>query len=295
MLATVNVNGEIADGAVARISVFDHGFLYGDGIYETMRTYRGQPFLFDRHMRRLRLSAEMIALRLPWSDAELRARIDATIHAAGLGGVSGHEAYVRLLVTRGVGDLSYDPATCPEPSSVIIVKPHVDLPDRTYDAGVTVALVSTVRNHPATVNPRIKSNNLLNSALAMQEALRRGAFEAVMRNYRNELAELSTANLFVVRDGVALTPSLESGLLAGITREYLFDIGTDLGVPVREAVLRDDDLFTADESFLTSTVREIVPIVAVDGRRIGTGVPGQVTRALLAEYRRRAWTPPRTS
>lgn len=288
MIATVNVNGQIVDGAEARISVFDHGFLYGEGIYETMRTYGGLPFLLERHLRRLRTSARMIALPIPLDDHAIGQRIASTTKAAGFGLGAGHEAYIRLLVTRGVGELSYNPADCPESSIVIIVKPHVNLPARDYEAGVTIAIVSTVRNHPASVNPLVKSNNLLNSALAMQEAIKRGAFEGLMRNYRGELAELSTANLFIVKNGVAITPPLDAGLLAGITREFVFDIGSSLGVPVREAVLHDADLFGADEAFLTSTTRELVPIVQVDSQTIGDGRPGPVTRRLLEGYRREA-------
>jgi branched-chain amino acid aminotransferase len=153
---------------------------------------------------------------------------------------------------------------------------------------VRVALVPIIRNHPGSVNPIIKSNNLLNNALAMQEAIRRGAFEGVMRNYRGELAECTTANLFVVKNGAALTPPLDSGLLPGITREFLFEVGAENGIPVREAVLRDDDLLGADEAFLTSTTREIVPIVQVDDRPIGDSRPGPITLALLKSYRRRA-------
>ncbi len=171
---------------------------------------------------------------------------------------------------------------------VIIVKPLVEPPAETYERGVRVALVDVVRNHPASVNPMIKSNNLLNQALAGQEAFRRGAFEGVMRNYRGELTECTTANLFVVRNGAALTPPLESGLLPGITREFLFEVGRDVGIPVREQVLRDEDLFAADEAFLTSTTREAVPIVQVDERTIGTGSPGPVTWKLLKGFRDRA-------
>lgn len=286
MSATVNVNGRVFDQDHAVISVFDHGFLYGDGVYETLRTYHGRLFLFDRHMRRLRTSADMLALGVPLSNQQITARIGDTMRAARLG--HDREAYVRIIVTRGIGDLSYDPAATPEPSIVLIVKPHVDLPaDMTAD-GVKAALVPIVRNHPGSVNPLIKSNNLLNSALAMQEAVRRGAFEGIMRNYRGELAECSTSNLFVVRDGAALTPPLESGLLPGITREYLLEIGPEAGVPVREQILRDPDLFDADECFLTSTTREIVPIVRVDDRVIGTGKPGPVTGKLLEVLREKA-------
>jgi branched-chain amino acid aminotransferase len=287
MSAMVNVNGRLMDQEHAVIPVFDHGFLYGEGIYETLRTYGGEPFLLDRHMRRLRASAGMIALPVPVSDDEIAARFKSTMAAAGLGGDHG-EAYLRLLITRGVGELSYDPAACGIPTVVIIAKPQVDPPAEAYERGVKVALVDIVRNHPGSVNPLIKSNNLLNNALAMQEAGRRGAFEGVMRNYRGELAECTTANLFIVKDGAALTPPLDAGLLAGITREFVFEVGRDAGIAVREQVLRDADLFGADEAFLTSTTRELVPITSVDARRVGTGMPGPVTLGLLRAFRQKA-------
>jgi len=281
----VNVNGRISDREHAVVSVFDHGFLYGEGVYETLRTYNGRPFLFERHMRRLRNSAGMIALPVPLADAEIGARFDETLQAAGLTGGPGREGYIRLMLTRGVGELSYDPAVCPATSIVVIVKPQVDPPPEAFERGVSVALVSIVRNHPASVNPLIKSNNLLNNAMGMQEAFRGGHYEGVMRNYRGELAECTTANLFVVTRGAALTPPLDAGLLPGITREFLFEIGAERGIPVRESVLRDDDLLGADEAFLTSTTREIVPITRVGVRQIGSGLPGPLTRALLDAYR----------
>ena len=296
MAATVNVNGRITDQEHAVVSVFDHGFLYGEGIYETLRTYNGQPFLFDRHMRRLRNSAGMLALDVPLGDAEIDARFRETMRAAALGADAAHEAYIRILVTRGVGELTYDPAACPASTVVVIVKPNVAPSDEVFARGVRVALVPIVRNHPGSVNPLIKSNNLLNNALAMQEAFRRGAYEGVMRNYRGELSECTQSNLFVVKDGVALTPTLDSGLLPGITRAFLFEVGAEIGIAVKEAVLRDEDLLGADEAFLTSTTRELVPIVKVDDRAIGRGVPGPVTQGLLDGYRRKAQAPtsPRT-
>lgn len=285
MAATVMVNGRITGEKDAVVPVFDHGFLYGEGVYETMRTYNGRPFLYDRHMRRLRKSSAMIALDVPFTDEALADRIQETMRAAALDGA---EAYIRVLLTRGVGDLTYDLRATPSPSLVIIVKPQVDPPPEAYERGVPVVIVSIVRNHPASVNPMIKSNNLMNSALAMQEAYRSGAFEGVMRNYRGELSECTTSNLFIVKNGAALTPPLDSGLLPGITREFVFDLGRETGIPVREQVLRDEDLFQADEAFLTSTTREAVPITSVDGRPIGTGRPGPVTTALLQAFRRAA-------
>ena len=285
-MATVYVNGRITDEREAVVSVFDHGFLYGEGVYETLRTYNQRLFLFDRHARRLRRSAHMIALDLPFSDDHLLDAIRHTMARAGLA----EEAYVRVLVTRGVGELTYDPKATPTHSLVIIVKPQIDPPESAYQDGVAVAIVDIVRNHPGSVNPKIKSNNLMNNALAMQEALRRGAFEGVMRNYRGELTECTTANLFIVKGGVALTPPLDAGLLPGITREFIFEIGDANGISVREAVLRDDDLYGADEAFLTSTTREAVPIVTVDDRAIGTGRVGPVTLRLLDGFRRAART-----
>jgi branched-chain amino acid aminotransferase len=287
MAATVNVNGRVSDQEHAVISVFDHGFLYGEGIYETLRTYNGQPFLFDRHMRRLRKSAGMVALDVPLTDGQIDARFRETMQAAGVG-EPGREAYIRILITRGVGELTYDVAACPSPSIVIIVKPNVDPPPEAFERGVMASLVPIVRNHPGSVNPLIKSNNLLNNALAMQEAFRRGGFEGIMRNYKGELAECTQSNLFIVKNGAALTPPIDAGLLPGITREFLFEVGQDAGIPVREAVLRDEDLFGADEAFLTSTTREAVPIVKVDDRQIGAGTPGPITRALLDGYRKKA-------
>jgi branched-chain amino acid aminotransferase len=288
MAVTVNVNGRVVDQEHAVVSVFDHGFLYGEGVYETIRTFNGRPFLFERHMQRLRNSSGMLALAVPLSDGELLDRCRETMQAAGLGGGASSEAYIRVLVTRGVGDLSYDPKACPVPTVIVIVKPQIDPPDEVYEWGVMIAIVPIVRNHPGSVNPLIKSNNLLNNALAMQEAVRRGAFEGVMRNYRGELAECTQSNLFVVKDSVALTPPLDAGLLPGITRGFLFDIAPEAGVSIREAVLRDDDLLNADEVFLTNTTRGVLPATRVDERTIGNGKPGPITRALRDVYLKNA-------
>jgi branched-chain amino acid aminotransferase len=288
MTGAINVNGRITTPEDAVVSPLDHGFLYGEGVYEVCRTYHGQPFLFDRHMRRLRESASRLVLPVPWTDDELVGEVARTLDAADLAGTSAPAGYVRLLVTRGVGELNYDPASCRQPSLVTIVKRHVPPPAEVYETGVTVALVSVVRNHPSALNPLIKSNNLLNNALAMQEALRMKGFEAVMRNQRGEIAECSQSNLFVVKNGEALTPPIEAGLLSGITRAFVLELAHGLRVPAREAVLHDEDLFGAEEAFLTSTTREIVPIVRVDDRTLGTGRPGPVTLSLLDAYRRAA-------
>ena len=282
MPAMVNVNGRIFDEREAVISVFDHGFLYGEGIYETLRTYNSRLFLFDRHTRRLRNSARMIELAVPFTNDELARHISDTVAATKL---NGKEAYVRVLVTRGAGELTYDLKATPKPSWVIIVKPLVEPAPEIYQRGCKVVLVDVVRNHPGSVNPMIKCNNLMNQALAAQQAFERGAFDGAMRNYRGELTEFATSNLFIVKNGAVLTPPIECGLLPGITREFIFEIGREVGIEVCEKVLRDDDLFAADEAFLTSTTREVVPIVAVNERAIGNGKPGAMTRKLLKTFR----------
>src|SRR2546423_6363985 len=238
MAATVNVNGRISDQDHAVVSVFDHGFLYGEGVYETLRTYNSRPFLYDRHMRRLRNSARMIELVIPFTDEVLGRHVSDTIGATKL---DGKEAYVRVLVTRGVGELSYDLKATPKPSWVIIVKPLVALPSEIYERGCKVVLVDVVRNHPKAVNPMLKSNNLMNQALAAQHAFQRGAFDGVMRNDRGELTECATCNLFIVTNDTVLTAPVECGLLPGITRELVFEVGRNAGIEVHEQVLRDDD------------------------------------------------------
>ena len=224
----------------------------------------------------------MIELVIPFTDEELARHVSDTIGATKL---DGKEAYVRVLVTRGVGELSYDLKATPKPSWVIIVKPLIEPPSEIYERGCKVVLVDVVRNHPKAVNPMIKSNNLMNQALAAQQAFQRGAFDGVMRNDRGELTECATSNLFIVRNETVLTPQVECGLLPGITRELLFELGGNAGIEVREQVLRDDDLFDADEAFLTSTTREVVPIVAVNEQAIGNGKPGVVTWKLLKAFR----------
>ena len=286
MEATVNVNGIVTDGDRAVVSVFDHGFLYGDGVYETLRTYNRHPFLLDQHLARLRASADRLTLEVPPTDRDLETRMRETMTGVNPGG----EVTLRMLVTRGIGDLTYDPAACPYPTIVIIALPHRGTPDTILRDGVQVVVASVVRNHPRSVDPSIKSNNLLNNVLAMQEAVRQGAYEAILLNHRGELAECSQSNLFAVRDGVVVTPPLDAGLLEGVTRNFLFEVGADIGVPVREAVLRESDLERVDELFITSTTREVVPVARVGERPIGSGRPGPIALRLLTRFRQRADT-----
>ena len=280
----VYVNGTIARAEDASIPVYDHGFLYGEGVYETLRTYNRVPFLYDRHLRRLRASAGYLHLDVPFTNESLATWIGNTMVAAG----DMEEAYIRVLLTRGVGELTYDIAATPVPSLVIVVKPLEEPPARVFTDGIKVALVPILRNHPGSVNPIIKSNNLLNNALAMQEAYRRGADEGLMCNYRGELSECSQANFFIVREGVALTPETDAGLLEGLTRSFLFEVGHDVGIEVRSQALFPKDLEDADEAFITSTTRELSPVTRIDDRVIGNGKPGPLTLKLLEGYRRRA-------
>jgi branched-chain amino acid aminotransferase len=285
----VYVNGTITPAGEAVIPIYDHGFVYGEGVYETLRTYNRVPFLYDRHMRRLRASAAALHLDVPFDDDTLLGWIQDTMAVANRLPERLPEAYIRILLTRGVGELSYDLKATPAPSLVIIVKPFEEPPARMFDEGITIALVSVLRNHPGSVNPIIKSNNLLNNALAMQEAHRKGGEEALMCNYRGELSECSQSNFFLVRDGVALTPRSASGLLEGLTRGVLFEVGRDVGVAVEEATLRPGDLASAQEAFITGSTRELTPVVRIDDQVIGTGRPGPVTRTLLEGFRKRAW------
>lgn len=283
MNATVCVNGTITDAASASVPAFDHGFLYGEGVYETLRTYHRAPFLFERHMRRLRNSASLMALPVPYSDQDVLELVRRTMAAhAGL-----DEAYIRILLTRGVGELTYNPAACPQPTLVIIVKPFPAPPARTFMEGIRVSVVSVRRNHPQALNPMIKSNNLLNNALAMQEALGRGADEALMLNQDGDIAECSQSNFFVVKGTDVVTPPLSAGLLPGITREYVLQLASDLGYQAKEARLTPADLSAVSEAFITGTTREVTPVVAVDDTVIGNGRPGPVTARLLAEFRSR--------
>ncbi|MCC7007286.1 MAG: aminotransferase class IV [Acidobacteria bacterium] len=283
MDAVVFVNGTIRPAADAVISVFDHGFLYGEGVYETMRTYERAPFLLDRHLARLRRSAALMRLPLPFSDGEIGGDIERTMAERPDWG----ECYIRVLVTRGVGDLSYDPSVTPTPSVVIIVKPLVLPPERSFSDGVAVAVVDVRRNHPQALNPLMKSNNLLNNALAAQDAYARGADEALMLNHAGELAEGSQTNVFVVKDGGVWTPPLSAGLLPGITREFVLELAAEAGYPGGERTLTPEDVARADELFLTGTTREITPVARVDGTPVASGRPGRITLALLERFRAR--------
>lgn len=285
MQGTVYVNGTITTADAAVVPVFDHGFLYGEGVYETLRTYRRLPFEFGAHMARLRRSAELIDLPVPMTDAELLVAVDRTV--AQEPATTG-ELYIRLLLTRGVGELTYSLAATPVPSLVIIVRPLKPFPETNYARGIRLAMSSVRRNHPSALNPLVKSNNLMNTALAMQEVARRGADEAILLNHDGFVTECSQSNIFIVKDGRVLTPALEAGLLPGITRQLVLRLATAASIPAEQASLRADAVLSADEVFITSTTREITPVASIDEHQIGAGVPGPVTRRLMDLFRAEA-------
>lgn len=280
-----SVNGDIAPAAEARISVLDNGFTFGDGVYETLRTYAGRPFLLDRHLQRLRASAARLGIDVPVPDAEFGRRVDALLERA-----VNPESYIRIIVTRGEGDISYNFARVKGPTVVIVVKPLPAVPGEHYRDGVDVVVAKVRRNHRQALDPAIKACNLLNNILAAREAQARGTADAILLNLEGQVAESTNANVFAVRSGAVGTPPLTAGILAGITRDLVLDVARRLGVPAREEDLALDALRGADEAFLTSTTREVVPIRAIDGTPVGDGRPGPVTLRLLAAFRDQART-----
>jgi branched-chain amino acid aminotransferase len=278
-----SIDGVVGPAADAKVSVLDTGFTFGDAVYETLRTYGGRPFALDRHLERLRASGERLGIGLPLSDAEMAARIEAVLGQAG-----NEESYIRLMVTRGVGDVSYHFDRVQGPTVVVLVKPYAPLPDKAYEDGVPVVVARTRRNHPDALDPAIKCCNLLNNVLAVREAQARGAFEPLMLNAAGELAEGAGSNVFLVRAGRVLTPSLQAGILAGVTRAVVLELCRDHRIPAAEQALLVSDLRSADEAFLTSTLKEIVPIRSVDNLPVGDGHPGPFTKRLLELYRRYA-------
>lgn len=278
MAVRVYKNGIIGDESTATISVFDRGFLYGDSVYEVMRTAGGVPVDEEPHLERLARSAASIALAVPSRD-ELDHAISATLAAAG-----NDESYVRVVVTRGAGEVGLDIALADRPTSIVIVKPLV-LPDaELYVSGVALQIVDVQRTSRRAVDPGVKSGNYLNNILALHEARRAGAYEALMCDARGRVAEGSTSNVFTVRGGSLITPALEVGLLAGITRMRVIELARGDGISVEERELTPDDVRGADEVFLTSSIRGVLPVARVDGRDVGRGAPGPVTRRVMELY-----------
>jgi branched-chain amino acid aminotransferase len=275
-----SVNGSVVPAEEARVSVLDNGFTFGDAVYETLRTYAGRPFHLDRHLARLRASAARLGFEAPFGDAVFASRLDELLARAG-----NEESYIRIILTRGEGDISYRFDRVKGPTLVMVVKPFEAPPERDYAEGIAVVIASVRRNHPRALDPAIKSNNLLNNILAVREGQAQGAAEVILLNDLGEVAEGASSNVFVVKHGRASTPPLEAGILSGITRRLVLDLCRELGVPAREETLLVADLFAADEVFITSTTKEAAPVRTIDGKPVASGRPGPVHRRILQAYR----------
>ena len=276
----IYIDGEFFDEANAKVSVFDHGLLYGDGVFEGIRFYHGRVFRMEEHMDRLWESARSICIDIPMSRRELDDALLETIRQNGL-----RDGYVRLIVTRGVGNLGLNPIQCKRPSIIIIASTIALYPEEVYRRGLTVVTVATRRMGPATLNPAIKSLNYLNNVLARIEANLANADEALMLNDAGNIAECTADNVFIIKRGQIMTPPITAGALRGITRSVVFDIAAELGIKISEPELTRHDLYIADEAFLTGTAAEVIPMVKVDGRTIGSGEPGGITTRMIARFR----------
>ena len=280
MTVRVYVNGKITDEASAVISIFDRGFLYGDSVYEVLRTAGGHPVDFDRHLDRLARSASAIALAMP-ADAVIRRAVADTLAAAG-----NPEAYIRIIVTRGAGRIALDLDAADTPSLLVITQPLKMPRAELYTEGARLAIVGVERTSRRAVDPAVKSGNYLNSIMALAEAQKLGAYEALMLGPDGRVAEGSTSNVFAVRAGRLTTPALMTGILAGITRQRVIELAHAGGLAAGEGDLYPDDLRGADEVFITSSIRGVMPVSRVDDRTISGGAPGPITRRLMDDYDR---------
>lgn len=268
----------------AVVSVFDHGFLYGDGVYETIRSYGRRIFMPDQHLVRLRRSADAIGLRIPIPEH----RWPALLHEAMARNDVGHEhtdAYLRITISRGAGDIGLDPALCPTPTVVIMAKPlHPPSPEQ-YRHGVHLIVAKTRRNLPSALSPQIKATNFLNNILAKREAIAAGAFDSILLNWESHLTECTVSNLFFVRAGWLCTPALACGLLDGITRGIVLGLAQELKIPIDEGSFGVEEIYGADECFLTNTSMEVMPVTMVDGHPVGKGAPGLLTLQIHSLFR----------
>ncbi|MBM3859070.1 MAG: branched-chain-amino-acid transaminase [Verrucomicrobia bacterium] len=273
------LDGRFVDEADAKISVFDHGLLYGDGVFEGIRVYDGRIFRLVEHLQRLFASAKAIMLKVPMTQEEL---LKACCAACRMNSI--HDGYIRLVVTRGVGNLGLNPFHCPKATVFIIADKIALYPEKVYRKGIELITASTQRVNPAALSPAIKSLNYLNNIMAKIEAIHAGTIEAIMLNAQGNVAECTGDNIFVVRGGRIETPPVSDGALIGITRGVVFELGAKLNLPVSEAHLTRYDLMTSEECFITGSAAEIVPVSTVDCRPIGAGKPGPVTKQLMAEF-----------
>ncbi len=281
MSLKVYVSGKLVDKDDAKVSVYDHGFLYGDGVFEGLRSYGGKVFRLEQHLDRLWKSARAIWLEIPLSREAMASAVNDTVQKNGI-----QDGYIRLVVTRGAGGLGLDPTRTSDPQ-VIIIADRISLyPPEFYEQGLEIVTASTIRNHPAALSPRIKSLNYLNNILAKIEGLQAGCIEALMLNHKGEISECTGDNIFLVKSGVLYTPSIDAGILEGITRDAVIELAQEAGHEVREVGLTRHDVYIADECFLTGTAAEVIPVVKIDGRAIGAGKPGPITNELIEKFHR---------
>lgn len=279
----IYMNGRLVPESQARVSVFDHGLLYGDGVFEGIRAYNGRVFMLDEHVDRLYRSAQAIALKIPLTKAQMARAVVKTCAANRI-----RNGYIRLVVTRGVGELGLNPYLCKTPQVIIIAAAIQLYPRKLYTNGLRIVTVGTTRNHVEAVNPRIKSLNYLNNVLAKIEAINAGVMECILLNGQGYVAEASGDNVFVIKGDTLYTPPSWCGALEGITRDVVMRLAPEHGLRVKEDVLTRYDLYTADEVFLTGTAAEIISVVDADRRIIGTGKPGPLTRKLAGAFSRLA-------
>lgn len=277
----VFLNGKLTDAAQAKLSIFDHGLLYGDGVFEGIRSYDGLVFKLKEHVARLFESAHSILLKIPMTQAELAQAVVKTLKANGL-----KNAYIRVVVTRGAGDLGLDPRKCSGASVIIITDKIVLYPPRLYREGMEIITVPTPRNLPEALNPQIKSLNYLNNILAKIEAINAGVEEALMLSAHGYVAECTGENIFIVKGRALITPPPYAGALKGITRDSVLGLASQARLKAREEMLTRHDLYNADECFLTGTAAEIAPVVKIDGRTIGSGRPGPATGRLMKAFKK---------
>lgn len=276
----IYLNNSFVPKEEAKVSVFDHGLMYGDGIFETLRSYNGTVFRIDSHIDRLFGSAEMIRLAIPKGKDELREVIYQSLKINRL-----KEAYTRISITRGEGEIGLDPDLCKEPTIIVISKPLTPYPEELYGMGVRIIISAVIRMPPEALDPAVKSLNFLNNIMARISAKDKKTFDALMLNAQGYVAETTTGNIFIVKKGVIITPPLSSGILKGITRSAIIFISRAIGIDLLEQDILPSDLYKADETFLTNTSLEIMPVVEIDGNLIGDGRPGEITMRLLGEYR----------
>ena len=277
MTTKININGDIQDEAF--ISILDHGFLFGDSIYEVVCTNQGKPCFLDEHLKRLYASASGISLNIPHDETWIKKQIKVALDSAG-----NAESYIRIIVTRGVGEMDIDPSSCNHPNIIIFVKNIPQIPDEDYKKGIPVALVSIKRNSRDALDPAVKTGNYLNNILARVEAHKMGAVDAIMLNSLGELTEGTTSNLFFVREGRLLTPKKVCGILPGITREKIIQLAHENGMPLEEGVWPGEELLKAEEIFLSGTVKKVMPVSILDNRPVGTGKPGPITQKMMRLY-----------